>query len=146
MKFNDLMDPTLFKFDPDEEGDEEEDVFENISYFEAVRRLEAQLANSEQLNARLNHIRPLKTLKLAHIKLVCINDEASGRKLSKCYEDFLPAIATQLKELPETYRLQEIAWPHLFKRRSTIIIHPSQYLADLVYLPVICTHVNVISL
>lgn len=141
MDFNEFIDSSVFKFDSS--SVEDQDCVLKISFFELIKRQNRQI---EQLALSTRHnIRPLETLTLTHHQVICISGEAIISKLSKCYETFLPVIAKALKGLPKIYPLQEIAWPQLLKGRSAIIIDPSDNLADLVYLPVICTHVEVNS-
>lgn len=91
----------------------------------------------------INDRRPLKELSFTRMDTMCIEHSTADFNLSKCYEHFLPHIAEQLKELPKVYPLQQLAWPRLLDGGSAIIIDPSDYLADLVYLPAVCSHVNV---
>lgn len=137
------MDRKIFNFDSsdDERDCVEEDRVENITWFQSVKR-QKLLLKQRALISRCD-IRPLKSLSLTSKKVICIAGEAIDFDLLKCYDNFLPRIASQLKDLPETYRLQQLAWPHLLEGKSAIIIDPSDHLAELVYLPVICTHVEV---
>lgn len=50
----------------------------------------------------------------------------------------------EVEKKSRSSRLQELAWPHLLEGRSAIIVDPSDNLADLMYLPVICTNIEVI--
>lgn len=141
----DLMDRSVFNFESSD-ADGDDDCVDRFSFFEALRRQRSQLKQVE-LNSGRNAIQPLKNLALINKKVICVGvgDESAGTDydLAKCYDKLLPNITKQLEESPDTYPAQEIAWPHLLEGGSAIIIDPSDNLADLVYLPVVCTHVEV---
>lgn len=131
------MDESIVNFD---DVSDEEDCVVDISWLEAIKIQKKQLKQLTQ-NSQQSNIRPLKFLSLTDNRVVC--SEAIKCDTLTCFASFLPHIAKQMKELPKTYRLQELAWPHLLQGRSAIIIDPSDNLADLVYLPFVCSHVNV---
>lgn len=107
----------------------------------------ATLAGGIEYNnlMRMNfkNIDPLHTLPLSETHTVCVGAEASECDLPNFYKNFSPQIANQLRLGPPNNRLQKVAWPHLMNGKSAIVIDPSEHLADLLYLPVVCTHLNV---
>lgn len=134
----------VFDFDNFSEYQSSECTIEDISHRQSVKR---QLCQARQLekNAIPNNAKPLTTLSMKNTLSMVIGGDSAGPDydISKCYEEFLPNITEQLEELPETNRVQELAWPHLLGGGSAIIIDSSDHLADLVYLPVVCTQVQV---
>lgn len=114
----------------------------DASWYGEMAEEEKRLPQLDQ-DALVNDIKPLKELSLIAMKRMCIGNNTTRYNLSECYENFLPHIAEQLKELPKVNLLQELVWPHLLEGRSAIIIDPSENLADLVYLPAVCSQVNV---
>lgn len=86
---------------------------------------------------------PLTNLDMPLFRISCIGAAPIAYDQSKCFENLLPHIADQLKERQQISHMQSTAWHHLLDGRSAIIVCPTIYLADLVYLPVICTLVQV---
>lgn len=146
MSCDDLMNRGVFNFGSASDDDRdcvEEGTVENITFSQAIKQHKLQEKQQTQTNISRSDIRPFKSLSLTSKQVICIANETIEFDLLECYDKFLPRIANQLKELPETHRLQQLAWPHLLEGRSAIIIDYSDHLAELVYLPVICTQVEV---
>lgn len=137
-KFRD-DDSQVFDFDSFSE-DSESICLDPITFAQLMRKQKLEQVRQHELS---NDIVPLKDLSLQSTQILCIGDTAADLNPSICGEHFLSPILEQLEGLQKTYHLQELVWPHLLKGKSAIIIEPSDNVADLVYLPDICTHANV---
>lgn len=64
-------------------------------------------------------------------------------ELINTHENLIARAAQMLETVPNVLRLQSLAWPQIFSRRSIIIVANTEHVPKLVYLPAICTLVHV---
>lgn len=139
-----VMDASVFDFDSEthKESVSDDECLVDLSFAQLIRSIKLQ--NGEQEHNDFNRrLRPLHALCLTNDQVICVAAKVVDWNILECFSRFSSKITEELKKMPKSFRLQELAWPPLLNDQSAIIVDSSDHLADLVYLPVICTHVNV---